>query len=355
MNCKLISVPFLFLALNGAAVTWPATPEGPAGAAVVLPQKLVAGQPATLAVLTADGRLAADAVVEFSGGERVTTDATGRATFPAPAEPGILLAQLPGTSVGGSATVLAPTPKPPEGVHLDPVPRLVAQHDRFTVSGAGFRGQADANHVRLGDQPALVLAASPAALVILPGPHTPLGPTQLTIQAGGRSLVSTPTTLVALELSSEKPRLAPKERGILVVHVRGADQPLEVEIRNLTPEVVKLLRGDLQRVTTRGGKDNAAVVEMKGLRAGDFSLSVRLIPPAAGLPDVETAREYLLAARQRAPVGWDQRVERLVRRLERNPQEALKVRNDLEKMLAERPKGGFGRLLESAWEALLNR
>ncbi|HLE35737.1 MAG TPA: hypothetical protein VI699_01175, partial [Candidatus Acidoferrales bacterium] len=54
------------------------------GTTIVLPPKLSAGQQTTLAVLDSSGRLASSAVVEFSGGERVTTDATGRAVFTAP-------------------------------------------------------------------------------------------------------------------------------------------------------------------------------------------------------------------------------------------------------------------------------
>jgi hypothetical protein len=65
------------------------------GATIILPQKLVAGQPATLAVLTAEGKLAPGVPVEFSGGQRVTTDDSGRASFAAPDEAGVLLVQVP--------------------------------------------------------------------------------------------------------------------------------------------------------------------------------------------------------------------------------------------------------------------
>ena len=45
---------------------------------IVLPSRVVAGGPATLAVLGADGRLASDVTVEV-GNDRVMTDGTGRA------------------------------------------------------------------------------------------------------------------------------------------------------------------------------------------------------------------------------------------------------------------------------------
>ena len=63
----------------------------------------------------------------------------------------------------------------------------------------------------------------------------------------------------------------------------------------------------------------------------------------------------LIVARQMAPEDWQERVSRLIRRIERDPQDALKVRDELEKMLAEIPPGEFGRQLEAAWRTLLKR
>ncbi|HEY7680058.1 MAG TPA: hypothetical protein VIC04_06015, partial [Terriglobia bacterium] len=57
-------------------------------AVIVLPQKVVAGEKASLAILDASGALVPGAQVDFEGGERITTDATGRATFAVPALPG---------------------------------------------------------------------------------------------------------------------------------------------------------------------------------------------------------------------------------------------------------------------------
>jgi len=355
---------FCGLWLAGVAGWWPLAAQDPAaaGAAIVLPNKLVAGQPATLAVLDAEGRLAAGVPVEFSGGERFITDATGRAIFTAPRQPGVLLARLPSTPTGpergsssASATVIAPSPRTDEGVHVDEIPRVISMHDRFTVSGSWFRGEADANRAFLGDRPALVLAASPVALVIAPGSEVAPGPTQLAIQVDGQSPRPVPVTLVALELAWEKKQLKPKEKGKLFVRIRGTQQRLEVEARNLTPEVVKLRRGDVQRLITTGGPHNLAAIEMEGRHAGDFSVSVRLVPVAAGLPDTEAARQRLLAARRVAPAGWDERVDQLIRRIEHNPQDALKIRNELERMLSEKPPGEFGQLLEAAWHVLLKR
>jgi len=68
---------------------------------------------------------------------------------------------------------------------------------------------------------------------------------------------------------------------------------------------------------------------------------------------VEAARQHLLVARRLATGNWQGRLDRLLRRLERDPQDALQLRNELEKMLAEKPEGEFGRMIEAAWRELL--
>src|SRR5579863_1134030 len=52
---------------------------------IVLPPKLMAGHPATLAVLGVDGKLASGVKVDLGNEQSVTTDRTGRATFTVPA------------------------------------------------------------------------------------------------------------------------------------------------------------------------------------------------------------------------------------------------------------------------------
>jgi hypothetical protein len=351
-----IFFPLLVAPAGGAAAQAGApassAPEDVTAAAIVLPQRIVAGQPATLAVLSADGRLLPRVAVQFSGGQQVTTDGTGRALFTAPAEPGVLLAEIPGSSIDASATVFAAGP--PATLGLSQLPRMVSLTDRVVVSGTGFRGEADANRVQLGGQPALVLAASPLTLSVISSKKASLGPARLVIDVGGAEATTT-TTLVAFELTSEKPRIPPRKKGKLFVRVLGSTQPLELEARNQTPDVIRFRRGDVQRLLTSGGAENTARIEVEGLRTGEFAFSVRLVPAPAGLPDTESARQFLLAALRVAPKRDAHRVEKLIRRLEQRPQEAIPVRTELEKMLARKPEGQYGRLLESAWEVLLNR
>jgi hypothetical protein len=322
---------------------------------LVLPQRVVAGQRATLAVLDAEGRIAPGVSVEFSGGLTVNTDATGRAMFTAPEQTGVLTARVPDRGGSAAAMVIQPAANPPDGVVLDDVPQIIPLQDRCTILGWGFRPEADANNVTLGEQPALVLAASPVSLAVVPSPRAAPGPAQLQVEVGGRNHGPVSVTLIAIELAADKPRLAPKEKGTLTVRIRGAWQRLELDVRNLTPDVVKLAGGDAQRIISSGGTDNTAVLELQGKREGEFHVSVRLVPLAAGLPDTQTALKNLLLAVRLAPATSVERLQRLIHDLERHPQEASKVRLEIERMLAENPQGEYAKALEGAWLALLKR
>ena len=64
----------------------------------MLPPRVMAGHPATLAVFGVDGKLAAGVTVTIDDGQTVTTDRTGRATFIAPAAHDYMLAKASGAS-----------------------------------------------------------------------------------------------------------------------------------------------------------------------------------------------------------------------------------------------------------------
>src|SRR5579863_6847234 len=66
------------------------------GVTIVLPPRVVAGHPATLAVLGVDGRLAPKLAVEMGANLHVTTDRTGRALFVVPASGAALIARASG-------------------------------------------------------------------------------------------------------------------------------------------------------------------------------------------------------------------------------------------------------------------
>ena len=64
----------------------PAQQAPPASGAriLLLPRRIVSGERATLAVLDVNGRLTPGVTVSFSNGDKLTTNATGRALFVAP-------------------------------------------------------------------------------------------------------------------------------------------------------------------------------------------------------------------------------------------------------------------------------
>ena len=71
--------------LTGTAVFCQQPAPSPAGARILLlPRRIVSGERATLAVLDVNGRLTPGVTVNFSNGDRVTTDQTGRGLFVAP-------------------------------------------------------------------------------------------------------------------------------------------------------------------------------------------------------------------------------------------------------------------------------
>jgi hypothetical protein len=328
---------------------------------ILFPPRIVAGLPATLAVLDAAGRLVPGATVELSSGTKVKTDATGRALFTGPRESAGLTAQIPGQNVTASTLVEDP-PKPallgsaqdaPPGLRILSFPHFLSLHDRFTIEGSGFRGEADANHILLAGQLGLVLASSPVALVILPGPRVPIGAADLRLSVAGVEARAGPLIAVLLEVTGPAGTWHVGDQGVLTVRAHGTEERLVVEVRDASPEIVQLSRGSVQRVTTSGGERNAAEVEMKSLAPGDYTVTARLVPTASGLPDLEAARQKLFAARALATGSWAGRLDRLIERMDREPQDTAGIRTELERMLEEKPSGQFAFLLQSAWQEIV--
>jgi len=313
---------------------------------IVLPPKVVSGQPATLAILSADGRLASNVAVAV-GGQSVKTDVTGRASFMVPSDASVIVAR----SSGVSAAALVDPALPSGSSHGTPqgitAPAVISQRDRFSICGGNFRGDADANPVQIGDVPAPVLAASPECLVALPGPKTKVGTARILVGTAEARWTTT-TTVVSLEFEPPNPPLAVQMKSSLEVHVAGSDSPLPIVVKNETPGVLRFLQGDTQGLRTSGGSPNAAKVEAQAIRSGDFSFRAQL----ARTPDLDSAQRYLKAAESLAPDNSRRQVERLAETLAKNPGDAGKVRRELDKMIATKAGGDFRTVLEAARAAL---
>ena len=338
LSIGLLSTPSRANAQRASSTTWYVT--------IVMPPKVVAGHPATLAILGADGRLAQNVSVVIGEGQTLKTDATGRASFTAPATPGILFAEASGAS---AVTLIDESPVPGAQTAKEElaVAAVISLKDRFTICGGGFRGDADANRVTMNGDRALVVASSPECLVVLPSPRATPGAAKLTVDSAGSDR-NTTTTLVSLQFEAPQIAPVPGERSNLTVHVEGTDAALNVTIQNETPGVLEFLKGDTQEVRTTGGSRNVAEVQISAIRSGDYSFSARLIPS----PDLAAAVRYLRAAGPLAPKTLRHRVNDAASRLATHPKDREKVRLDLAKMISNTIAGHLRVLLEAAQAAI---
>jgi hypothetical protein len=322
-------------AQSTAATTWTVS--------IVLPPRLVAGQPATLAVLGVDGRLAGGIAVDVGNGQHIKTDKSGRAFFTVPTDAGVLIA----TAAGDSAAALIDPPAPAAGEQAASVAPVVSQVDRFSVCGGGFRGDVDANRASINGERAFVLASSPECVVVLASPRALPGSAKILIETPGTQWNAT-TTLASLHFDPPLPPLVPEKRSKLALHVQGTDQALRVWVENQTPGVLRFLRGDRQEVLTSGGPQNSAEIEVQAVATGDFSFHGRIL----AAPDAGVARRYLIAAENIAPKDLQHVVKTLADRLTHHPGDTQKVWRDIEEILLTTMAGDFRTLMDCAAAAL---
>jgi hypothetical protein len=269
-------------ALFGAAAQKP-PPAPPASAAriLLLPRHVISGDRATLAVLDIGGRLTPGVTVKFSNGDEYKTDATGRAVFVAPLNPGVILGSIIGRRGHVPMVVVTPTQVAAASMEVSSAPRVASVADRFELSGYGFCGEADANQVLIGGEKALVLASSPASLVILPPPGLALGRASVDIDCANKVAPPLEIVFISLELDDPPARLAPGEHRSLTIFVRGTTGRVEIEARNLAPNIAELQGGNAVRVASSGGMKNLAHFEVVGRKRGKFLFSIRLLPAYA--------------------------------------------------------------------------
>jgi hypothetical protein len=255
-------------------------PPAPSAARILLlPHRIVSGERATLAVLDVNGRLTPGVGVKFSNGDRLTTDATGRALFVAPLNPGVISAAILGRPGRVYSTILSPTEatSPSSSLQVSLAPRIASLSDRFEVSGAGFCGDADANQVTISGQSALVLAASPTSLEILPPSDLEPGPASVEISCAKRSAPAFSVKFVTLTLEADSSALAPGDHRTLTVRVQGTSTKIPLEAHNLAPDIADLNGGNPARVASSGGADNVARFQLVGRQKGSFVVSIRLL------------------------------------------------------------------------------
>ena len=279
---SLLKKLWLVLALFPALAQSPSAQEPPPAAGariVILPRKIVSGEHATLAVLDVGGRLTPGVTVEFSNGDVLKTDATGRAMFVAPLNAGKIYAAIQGRAGRVASTIITSAESPSGTQDVALAPRVASLSDRFEFMGHGFCGDADANHVLIQGLPGLVLAASPAYLAVLPPVELQPGPAQVQTSCGPKSSTAFTVVFVTLELEAGNAALAPGEHRKLTVRVKGTTTKVSLEARNLAPEVAELQGGTPVRALSAGGADNVARFELVGKLRGNFVISIRLVAP----------------------------------------------------------------------------
>lgn len=252
-------------------------PQAAGARILLLPRQIVSGERATLAVLDVNGRLTPGVEVMFSNGDRLKTDATGRALFVAPLTPGVIFGSIAGRAGRVTSAVLTPAEADAASLEVTSVPRVASITDRFDVYGHGFCGDADANEVSIGGQRALVLASSPTSLVLLPPVDAEPGAASVAISCAKRAAAPFAMTFVELALEADSSPLKHAEHRALRVTVKGSTAKLLLEARNLAPDVADLAGGNPAKQLTSGGADNAAKFEVVGKKKGSFLISIRLV------------------------------------------------------------------------------
>ncbi len=253
----------------------------PAGRILLLPRTIVSGDRATLAVLDANGRLTPNAIVTFSNGDRVTTDATGRALFVAPLTPGVISGAIAGHGGRVPVTILPPGETAESAIQVSSIGKIASITDRFEIAGRGFCGDADANQITVSGYPAFVLASSPTSLVVLPPTDLQPGRASVDLSCAKRNGPPLEVVFVALTLEADSSPLTPGAHRQLTVRVRGTTTKIGLEAKNLAPDIADLTGGNPLRAPSSGGTENLAHFEVVGRKRGNFLISIRLLnsPP----------------------------------------------------------------------------
>ena len=252
-------------------------PAASAARILLLPRRIVSGERATLAVLDVNGRLTPGVAVNFSNGDRLTTDATGRALFVAPLNPGVIFASIAGRMGRVATAILSPSEAASASIEVSSAPRVASLTDRFEIFGKGFCGDADSNQVTIAGQRAIVLASSPASLIVLPPQDLQPGATEVEISCAKRQSPPFSVTFVGLDLEADSSPLKPGEHRALTVRVRGTTAKITLEARNLATEIAELTGGNPLRTSSSGGAENLGKFEIVGRKNGSFLISIRLV------------------------------------------------------------------------------
>ena len=133
--------------------------------------------------------------------------------------------------------------------------------------------------------------------------------------------------------------------------MRGSAEPVDLEVRNLSPQTVQFLHGNVESVGTSGGPDNTAVLQVKGINAGQFSFAVSLENrwTIAGAP---VAGDFLQAAQEYAQPDLAHPVAVTLRELRSGDVNLARLRSDLQEISNRGSSQDFQALIRAARRAL---
>ncbi|HEY9869627.1 MAG TPA: IPT/TIG domain-containing protein [Candidatus Obscuribacterales bacterium] len=262
---------------------WDSPPPPPAAnppssaAVVMVPERAIAGQFLTAAVV--NQKHAGEPSVELSfNGAALATGQDGKALFLVPED------AIPGPTL--HVSLVARPESPPVPIHvlqplmmpttpqiprIDRVSQIVPGGGTIVIEGHHFDGVANRNSVIVdGMWDARVLVSSPVQLKadlpanLLPGPHT------VTVSTVGLRSNPGQFEVVVAEVQPLVKETAKDTVKKLVVKASGTRSPVRLRVKNYTPEVLKISKGNDITVVTPGGPNNTVVLDVQRLRPGAF-------------------------------------------------------------------------------------
>lgn len=250
-------------------------------ALVVTPDKAQAGQLITISVVNA--RLIPETGVDVDfNGTVLTTGANGQVQYLVPEDstPGPTLKiaiagkQLATTKV---VHILQPlsTSSEAQVPHVDRVTANASKFDTVTIQGHNFNGQSESLNVIIdGKWAAQILSTSPLELKILVPEEVPAGQHSVCVTKSGLKSNHALFSLISLQVAPDaRPGQAPTK---LIVRALGTIKPVAVHLRNNTPNIITIVKGNDLRIKTPGGKDNSIAVNVRLKQRGNYNIEASI-------------------------------------------------------------------------------
>lgn len=250
-------------------------------AILVTPDKAQAGQLITISVVNARLVPESGVDVEFNGAV-LTTGAAGQIQYLVPEDstPGpTLKVAIAGRQLATTKVVhiLQPlsTPSEAQPPHVDRVTNNASKFDTVTIQGHNFNGQAGNLIVTIdGKWDAQILSTSPLELKILVPEDVPAGQHSISVTNAGLRSNAALFSLISLQVAPDaKPGQVPTK---LIVRALGTAKPVSVHLRNNTPNIITIVKGNDLRIKTPGGKDNSIAVSVRLKQRGNYNIQASI-------------------------------------------------------------------------------